>query len=195
MNALSLSNDEPKLRLCCIRKTANFAGYGFDLRNLKHRRGHFIGNIDVGSPAEAAGLRQNDRIIEVNGINVANENHYQVVERIKAVPTETRLLVVDQATDDYYKDKVVLNGEMPNIVYLENKPENDSPDNNSTGEMNYSKANGEMSFGLIYYTKLIMSIILYKSYCNCCTLYMNRYSITVQSTSSSLVLFGKVATR
>jgi predicted metalloprotease with PDZ domain len=110
---------------------------------LKHRRGHFIGNIDVGSPAEAAGLRQNDRIIEVNGINVANENHYQVVERIKAVLTETRLLVVDQATDDYYKDKVVLNGDMPNIVYLENKPENDSPDNSSTGEMTYTKANGE----------------------------------------------------
>ena len=122
MSSLLLANDEPKLRLCCVKKVSNFDGYGFDLRNLKNRFGHFIGNIDPRSPAEVAGLRVNDRVIEVNGINVSNENHYQVVERIKAVPTETRLLVVDQATDDYYRERnIPVSGDMPNIVYMENK--------------------------------------------------------------------------
>ncbi len=40
--------------------------------------GHFIGKVDVGTPAEAAGLKVSDRIIEVNGSNVTQETHKQV---------------------------------------------------------------------------------------------------------------------
>jgi sodium/hydrogen exchange regulatory cofactor NHE-RF2 len=59
--------------------------------------------VDPGSPAEQSGLREGDRIIEVNGTNIAHENHKQVVERIKAIANETRLLVIDPkaaVTDD-----------------------------------------------------------------------------------------------
>jgi sodium/hydrogen exchange regulatory cofactor NHE-RF2 len=59
--------------------------------------------VDPGSPAEQSGLREGDRIIEVNGTNIAQENHKQVVERIKAIANETRLLVIDPkatVTDD-----------------------------------------------------------------------------------------------
>lgn len=141
------SNDEPNLRLCCLRKTEGFQGYGFDLRNLKNRTGHYIGKIDEGSPAAGAGLRLNDRIVEINGINVANENHYQVVERIKAVPTETRLLVVDPATDEYYRERdVKLNGNMPCIIYMENRPADGEIDNNANANLEVMKtktAHGE----------------------------------------------------
>lgn len=34
--------------------------------------------VIIGSPAEAAGLMKGDRIVEVNGQNVFNENHRQV---------------------------------------------------------------------------------------------------------------------
>ena len=76
----------------------NFDGYGFNLHAEKNKPGQFIGKIDPGSPAEAAGLREGDRIVEVNGVNVNQENHKQVVTRIKAEPGQTRLLVVDKAT-------------------------------------------------------------------------------------------------
>ncbi len=53
--------------------------------------GQFIGTVDENSPAEKAGLLEGDRILEVNGVNIASENHKQVVERIKAISDETRL--------------------------------------------------------------------------------------------------------
>ena len=62
-----------------------------NLHAEKSRPGQFIGKVDENSPAEIAGLREGDRIVEVNGINISQENHKQVVQRIKAVPNETIL--------------------------------------------------------------------------------------------------------
>ncbi|KAJ7401982.1 Na(+)/H(+) exchange regulatory cofactor NHE-RF2 [Pitangus sulphuratus] len=77
------------------------SGYGFHLHGEKGKSGQFIRKVEPGSPAEAAGLRAGDRVVEVNGLNVEQETHHQVVQRIKAVETETRLLVVDKETDEY----------------------------------------------------------------------------------------------
>lgn len=85
----------PKARFCHIVKWDHFDGYGFNLHAEKGKPGQYIGKVDEGSPAEAAGLRQGDRILEVNGESIANKTHKQVVELIKAQPNETKLLVVD----------------------------------------------------------------------------------------------------
>ncbi|XP_025941443.1 Na(+)/H(+) exchange regulatory cofactor NHE-RF2 isoform X2 [Apteryx rowi] len=77
------------------------SGYGFHLHGEKGKSGQFIRKVEPGSPAEAAGLRAGDRVVAVNGLNVEQETHHQVVQRIKAVETETRLLVVDKETDEY----------------------------------------------------------------------------------------------
>lgn len=61
----------------------------------KGKPGQYVGKVDANSPAELAGLREGDRIIEVNGTDIGSETHKQVVERIKAVPNETTLLVID----------------------------------------------------------------------------------------------------
>ncbi|XP_001607422.1 Na(+)/H(+) exchange regulatory cofactor NHE-RF1 [Nasonia vitripennis] len=109
----------PCARLCHIVKWDDFDGYGFNLHAEKGKSGQFIGKVDEGSPSEAAGLRQGDRIIEVNEINIANESHKQVVERIKAFPTETKLLVVDQQADDYFKaNNVPIKASMPGVKLL-----------------------------------------------------------------------------
>lgn len=109
----------PCARLCHIVKWDDFDGYGFNLHAEKGKSGQFIGKVDEGSPSEAAGLRQGDRIIEVNEINIANETHKQVVERIKAFPTETKLLVVDQQADDYFKaNNVPIKASMPGVKLL-----------------------------------------------------------------------------
>lgn len=116
----SLPSDAPKPRLCHLRKWTDFNGYGFNLHAERGKAGQFIGTVDEQSPAVAAKLRSGDRIIEVNGTNIGSENHQQVVQRIKAVPDETRLLVVDEEADNYYKEhKVVVRGDMDNIDYCE----------------------------------------------------------------------------
>ncbi|KAM6155302.1 Na(+)/H(+) exchange regulatory cofactor NHE-RF2 isoform 3-T3 [Rhynchocyon petersi] len=85
-------------RLC--RLVRGEQGYGFHLHGEKGRRGQFVRRVEPGSPAEAAALRAGDRLVEVNGVNVEGETHHQVVQRIKAVEGQTRLLVVDKETDE-----------------------------------------------------------------------------------------------
>uniref|UniRef100_A0A8C3CGJ1 SLC9A3 regulator 1 n=1 Tax=Cairina moschata TaxID=8855 RepID=A0A8C3CGJ1_CAIMO len=57
------SERELRPRLCHITKGPN--GYGFNLHSDKSRPGQYIRAVDPGSPAEAAGLRPQDRIVEV----------------------------------------------------------------------------------------------------------------------------------
>lgn len=123
LKAVSMSNgavsgNSHTIRLCHIIKWNDFDGYGFNLHAEKGKPGQYIGKVDEGSPAEAAGLKEGDRIIEVNGVNIANENHKQVVQRIKALPDETKLLVVDSEADSYFKSKsIVIKNSLPNVVY------------------------------------------------------------------------------
>ncbi|XP_062820366.1 Na(+)/H(+) exchange regulatory cofactor NHE-RF2 isoform X3 [Anolis carolinensis] len=93
----------PGPRLCPMRKGPS--GYGFHLHGEKGKSGQFIRQVEPGSPAEAAGLRAGDRLVQVNGHNVEKETHHQVVQRIKAVETETCLLVVDKETDEFLRSQ------------------------------------------------------------------------------------------
>uniref|UniRef100_A0A7M4FA85 Na(+)/H(+) exchange regulatory cofactor NHE-RF n=1 Tax=Crocodylus porosus TaxID=8502 RepID=A0A7M4FA85_CROPO len=96
-----MAKDQLKPRLCHMLKGEQ--GYGFHLHGEKGKSGQFIRKVEPGSPAEAAALRAGDRVVEVNGVNVDKETHHQVVQRIKAVEAETRLLVVDKETDEYLR--------------------------------------------------------------------------------------------
>lgn len=126
-----LPDDAPAPRLCHLIKWPDFDGYGFNLHAERSNPGQFIGKIDDESPAQMAGLREGDRIVEVNGVNINNENHRQVVERIKSDPHETRLLVVDADTDSWYKEQdIVLKSSQLNVIYIktpEPRPQPDSP--------------------------------------------------------------------
>ncbi|XP_026760337.1 Na(+)/H(+) exchange regulatory cofactor NHE-RF1 [Galleria mellonella] len=91
-------------RLCHVRKSPNFDGYGFNLHAEKGKPGQYIGKVDEGSPAEAAGLRRGDRILEVNGNSIVGETHKQVVARIKERPDDAELLVAAPAPGDPLPD-------------------------------------------------------------------------------------------
>lgn len=95
-----VKNTIPKARLCHIKKWEHFDGYGFNLHAEKGKPGQYIGKVDDNSPAEAAGLRQGDRILEVNGESISTKTHKQVVELIKTLTGETKLLVVDPDVED-----------------------------------------------------------------------------------------------
>ena len=114
-----MATPPPPPRLCHLVKWPTFEGFGFNLYAEKKKPGQYIGEIDSDSPAEAAGLREGDRIIEVNGVNVNLENHRQVVQRIKAVEGETRLLVVDQKSADWHRDRrVLVKASLPYVIHM-----------------------------------------------------------------------------
>ncbi|WAR03142.1 NHRF1-like protein [Mya arenaria] len=110
-------------RLCTIRKWPDFGGYGFNLHAERGRAGQYIGKVDDDSPAQAAGMKEGDRIVEVNGTNIGNENHSQVVTRIKAAGDVVTMLLMDSETDSYFKErKVVVSSDMPEVVRMETPP-------------------------------------------------------------------------
>lgn len=65
--------------------------------------GHFIKDIDRGSAAQRAGLKEMDRIVAVDGADVDNYTHEQVVDAIKRSGNTCSFLVVDKVTDQIYK--------------------------------------------------------------------------------------------
>ncbi|CAM4470498.1 unnamed protein product [Leuciscus chuanchicus] len=87
-------------RLCHM--TLGEQGYGFNLHCKKSHPGQYIRSVDPDSPAEHAGLRPKDRLIEVNDCSIEGLRHAEVVALIKAGGTETRLLVVDPDTDELF---------------------------------------------------------------------------------------------
>lgn len=78
-------------------------GYGFFLREEPNLTGHYIKDIDSGSPAEKAGLKDMDRLVAVDGDEVQQCSHDQVVEKIRQCGNKCCLLVVDEVTDKLYK--------------------------------------------------------------------------------------------
>ena len=130
-----IDKNAPRPRLCHLHRWSDFNGYGFNLHCESNRSGQFIGKVDPNSPAESAGLRENDRIIEVNYVPIGSEKHKQVVARIKEgvsrdgtnYPEEVILLVVDQETDEYYKSRShVIRSTDLNVEKLETEHRNGS---------------------------------------------------------------------
>ncbi|KAK6633779.1 hypothetical protein RUM44_004386 [Polyplax serrata] len=116
---------KPVVRLCHLVKWPDYDGYGFNLHANMNKPGQFIGNVEEGSPAQAAGLKEGDRIVEVNGANINGEVHKQVVSRIKQNPNETKLLVVDKESSEYFQaNNITITSAMPEVgqvVFLRTK--------------------------------------------------------------------------
>ena len=86
------------------------------------------GKVDDDSPAQAAGLKEGDRIVEVNDDNIGQATHKDVVSRIKANPNETIMLVLDAEAEKYYRDRdIVVSHRMANVVTIT------CPDSKPTG--------------------------------------------------------------
>lgn len=141
----NVTADSKLTRLCHVIKRDDFDGYGFNLHAEKGKPGQYIGKVDDDSPAEVAGLKQGDRIIEVNGVNIGNETHKQVVQRIKAIACEVRLLVIDpmavsvSPSNQILDDANTIKSESSNDVHQHH---DNSSNNNNNGLSNGLNGNG-----------------------------------------------------
>lgn len=59
--------------------------------------------VQEGSPAQLAGLEDEDVIVEVNGVNVLDELYEKVVDRIQSSGKSVTLLVCGKKAYDYFQ--------------------------------------------------------------------------------------------
>ena len=71
-------------------------GFGF---TLSGNAPVFIRAVDPSGPAAKAGLRAGDHILELNGLNVRNSTHSQVVRLLKGSGTHPSLLVTSTSPE------------------------------------------------------------------------------------------------
>ncbi|XP_078282877.1 Na(+)/H(+) exchange regulatory cofactor NHE-RF3-like [Rhinoraja longicauda] len=89
-----------KPRLCYVEN-----GLDIHLCSPEGVKGPFTLSIQHGGAAEKAGLQMDDRLIEVNGVNIEDCTHFQVAKKIKESGDSVTFLVADQKTDAYYRNK------------------------------------------------------------------------------------------
>ena len=120
MVAPVLTDNAPHPRLCYLKKWSIEKGYGFNLHANKTKNAHFIGMVDKNSPADAAGLKVGDKVVEVNCSNIFEDSHTEVIAKIKANADEVKMLVVDAHTETYYEDLgLKVHGDMTNVEVIE----------------------------------------------------------------------------
>ncbi|XP_077584947.1 Na(+)/H(+) exchange regulatory cofactor NHE-RF3 isoform X2 [Stigmatopora nigra] len=92
----------PKARLCYLVKSGS--DYGFSLRSVKGKQGVSVTEVVPGGVADRAGVKTNDRLLEVNGENVETDTHENVVDKVKKAGRNLMFLLCDAETDLYYRN-------------------------------------------------------------------------------------------
>lgn len=99
--------DKALPRLCRLSRQAREDQYGFDFKTLKNEGKHVANNVRPGYPADKAGLRDGDYILEVNGQSVDGIEHDAVVNKISSNPKQVDLLVVSDLNAYLVKQRPV----------------------------------------------------------------------------------------
>ncbi|KAH7956528.1 hypothetical protein HPB52_010192 [Rhipicephalus sanguineus] len=118
----TLLANAPAARLCHLVRWPEYDGYGFKLVAAQQGNLPRVTAVESGSPAEAAGLRANDTVVEVNGAILEGLGHQDVVQLVKSTPNEARLLVVDDETAAWYKRHgITLRGDLLSTIRVSSK--------------------------------------------------------------------------
>uniref|UniRef100_A0A3P8RLE5 PDZ domain containing 1 n=1 Tax=Amphiprion percula TaxID=161767 RepID=A0A3P8RLE5_AMPPE len=102
------AKQDPKPKLCYMVKSSS--SYGFSVRSDKSKKGFFMTEVIPGGVADKAGVRVKDRLVEINGENIENCTHEQIVEKIRLTGSSIMVLLVDEETDNFYQRKRVKMG-------------------------------------------------------------------------------------
>ncbi|KAJ8397231.1 hypothetical protein AAFF_G00440650 [Aldrovandia affinis] len=87
-------SDRPLIPHLCLLNRGQGESFGFYLQVEKDRRGHVIRQVEPWSVAERGGLRDGDRLLEVNEEFVDDVEHHKVVQRIQACGLQLCFLVL-----------------------------------------------------------------------------------------------------
>ncbi|CAF4041131.1 unnamed protein product [Rotaria sp. Silwood2] len=126
INKLSdiLTQDAPVARLCRIRKFATSPFYGFFLCGDPKKHGRvFISDVTKHSPAAVCGLRDGDRVIEINGSTIDGLTYETILDKIKhhMGRDDLELLVLDKKSVQWYRERhyPITSRTLPTIVHIE----------------------------------------------------------------------------
>ncbi|XP_048207860.1 Na(+)/H(+) exchange regulatory cofactor NHE-RF3 [Perognathus longimembris pacificus] len=108
-------------RLCYLVKDGN--SYGFSLKTVQGKAGICMTDITPHGVAMKAGVLADDHLIEVNGENVENASHEEVVEKVKKAGSHIAFLLVDQDTYKRHSDqKMPFHRDSASLELLPRKP-------------------------------------------------------------------------
>ncbi|NXF21686.1 NHRF3 protein, partial [Rhodinocichla rosea] len=117
----SMATAAPQPRLCYLVKEET--GYGFSLKSTEGQKGLFIVELSSQGAAAKAGVQNNDRLIEINGKNVENDTHEEVVEKVKKSENHVMFLLSNEETDRYFtSQRMALSKESASLRLLPLKP-------------------------------------------------------------------------
>ncbi|EYC18533.1 hypothetical protein Y032_0027g1572 [Ancylostoma ceylanicum] len=108
--------------VCLTRNETD--GFGFIIISSLNRNGSTIGQILENSPAEKCGrLKVGDRVVAVNGIDILNLSHGEIVGLIKASGLTVRLTIAPPIPDGSPLASSTLNRtSIPNMSYAPSPP-------------------------------------------------------------------------
>ncbi|CAF3633945.1 unnamed protein product [Rotaria sp. Silwood1] len=160
-------------RTCEIRLSTTDQTFGFDIVYGKYDIGAYIQEIAPDSPAsptilrkndraleindkfidnepnaELAGVKSEDRLIEINGVNVQNMDFTFIKQCLRNIkyPQSLQLLVANVETFNYYKQQnKAIHSKLPSVTKLsENKTSQSSPSVASVQKVNINDIYPEM---------------------------------------------------
>ncbi|CAF3825826.1 unnamed protein product, partial [Rotaria magnacalcarata] len=98
------SSSENSSQHCTLQRSNSYNGLGIDLSTyMETHREHFIHQVEELSPGKHTGLKENDRILCINGTPVIDED-YTVVLQLIQHGLQTDTLDFDVITNNAYEE-------------------------------------------------------------------------------------------
>ena len=97
------SSSHHSIRHCSLNRSNSYDGYGvYVSTDIETHHEHFIQQVEKSSPGDEAGLKENDRILCINGAPVIDEDYTVVLQLIKH-GSDTDTLDFDVVANDAYE--------------------------------------------------------------------------------------------